>query len=349
MNIKDILNADLPTIARWLRLGFAWWLDEISQMLPVTWRKHFAAQRDVIAEFNARGVSFRGKNGQPIDAAALSSREKQNVSIVVPLQQVLTRVLEFPQLPMSDVRRMVALEIDRYTPFHADAVYFDTELVRRDAERGRQQILLGVLPKSSAGEVLSRAEALGVVPGTFGASGGFDSDVHFDFLPALRAAGGTLGARARVPYWWIVIGVLMLLNIGLLAYRDASDVDTLQQIVNTQSGPVELAMRLRAKAEGEAERRSALVEHLKKTSPLRIMEAVTKALPPNAWTQTFEWDGQTVHLIGFSNGPADILRALESSPSLHNARTMSHDTTPVKQTGSQPFDVAADAGKGTRR
>jgi hypothetical protein len=346
MNVKDILSADLPTVVRWVRRGLSWWIDELSHALPLSWRSRLSAQRDVVAEFSGPSVSFRGRNGQIIDPAALSSRERGSVQIIVPLRQVLTRILEFPLVPMNDIRRMVALDIDRLAPFRAGTAYFDTELIRRDTEKGRQQILLGVLPKDAASEILSRAEELGVVPIAFGVSGGAGSNVHFDFLPALRAAGGALGARARLPYWWVAVAFLMVLNVALLSYRDSTDVDSLQQIVDSQAGPVAVAMRLRAKVEAEASRRAALVEHLKKSSPLHVIDAVSKALPPNAWTQTFEWDGQTVHLVGYSNGPADLLRALESSPSLHNARTMSHDTVPVKQAGMQPFDVAADAGKG---
>jgi hypothetical protein len=321
----------------------------LSHALPVSWRKRFSAQREVVAEFTERGFTFRGRNGQPIDAAALSARDRGNVHVVLPLKQVLTRVLEFPLIPMNDIRRMIALDIDRLAPFRPGAAYFDTELIRRDPEKSRQQILLGLLPKDAAGEVLSRAEELGFIPVAFGVSGGAGSNVHFDFLPALRAAGGALGARARLPYWWVAVAFLMVLNVALLSYRDSADVASLQQMVDSQAGPVAVAMRLRTKVEAEAGRRAALIEHLRKSSPLHAIDAVTKALPLNAWTQTFEWNGQTVHLVGYSNGPADLLRALESSPSLHNAHTMSHDTTPIKQAGMQPFDVAADAGKGAVR
>ncbi|HEY5046413.1 MAG TPA: PilN domain-containing protein [Rhizomicrobium sp.] len=349
MNIKDVLSADLPTAVQWAKRGLSWWIDELSHVLPLSWRRHFSAQPAIVAEFDDRTVSLRGKGGRSLDPAALSSHERDHVRIVVPLKRVLTRILEYPLLPMNDIRRIVALEIDKLTPFRPEAVYFDTELIRRDAEKGRQQILLGVLPKNAASEFLSRAESLGVVPIAFGASGGVGSNVHFDFLPALRTRGGTLGARARVPYWWVAVAALMALNVALLSYRDSADVDSLQQIVDSQAGPVEVAMRLRSKVEAEAERRTTLVEHLRKSSPLHVIEAVTKALPPNAWTQTFEWNGQTIHLVGYSNGPAAMLRALESSPALHNARTMSHDVVPVKQVGMQPFDVAVDAGKGSVR
>lgn len=348
MNIKDILNADLPTVVRWARRGFSWWVEELSHVLPVSWRKHFSAQREVVAEFTERGVTFRGRSGHVIEPSVLSTRDRANVQIVVPLQRVLTRVLEFPLLPMNDIRRMVALDVDRLTPFRQGTAYFDTELIRRDADKGRQQILLGVLPKEAAGDFLSRAEELGVIPVAFGVSGGAGSNTHFDFLPALRAEGGVLGARARLPYWWIAVAFLMVLNVALLSYRDSADVDSLQQIVDSQAGPVAVAMRLRTKVEAEAARRAALVEHLKKSSPLHVIDAVTKALPLNAWTQTFEWNGQTVHLVGYSNGPADLLRALESSPSLHNARTTSQEPA-IRQATMQPFDVSADAGKGPVR
>jgi general secretion pathway protein L len=349
MNVKDILNADLPTIVQWAKRGFSWWIDELSHVLPVSWRRHFSARPEIVAEFDDRNVSLWGRSGQSLDPATLSSSERGNVKIVVPLKQVLTRILEFPLLPMNDIRRMVALEFDKLTPFRPGAAYFDTELIRRDTDRGRQQILLGILPKNSAADILARAENLGIVPIAFGASDGVGSNVHFDFLPALRSEGGVLGARARLPYWWIAVAVLMVLNVALLSYRDSVDVDSLQQIVESQAAPVEVAMRLRAKVAAEAARRTALIDHLRKNSPLHMIEAVSKALPANAWTQTFEWNGQTVHLVGYSNGPAGMLRALESSPSLHNARTGSHDAIPVKQAGSQPFDVMADAGKGSAR
>lgn len=351
VNAKDILNADLPTILQWARRGFSWWLDELLQLLPATWRKRlFSSQPDIVLMIGGNNVTFYGRNGVLANPSALSRRERNNVKVVVPAEKVLRRAIELPLLPMSDIRRMLLLDIDRLTPFRGESVVFDTELIGRDTERGKTQILLGVMPRTTAMDVMSRVEALGVRPTAFGvASGPNASTVHFDFLPALGGGRGLLGGAVRLPYWWAAVGFLLLVNLGLLIYRDSSQLDSLQQIVDSQAGPVEIAMKLRNKVDAEAERRAALIDRIRKRSPLRILDAVTKALPPNAWTQTVEWNGQTVHLVGFSNGPADLLSALESSPTLHNARTMSRDTIPVKQTGMQPFDVSADVRKGAIR
>jgi general secretion pathway protein L len=349
MNFKDILNADLQTVAQWTRRGVDWWIDELWQAVPATWRTRFSTRRDVIAEIGRSDVVLRGKAGAPIDADALSRRERDHVQLVVPMTQVLTRVVDYPLLPMTDVRRMVALDIDRLTPFHPDAVLFDTELLRRDAERGRQQILLGVMPKAAAGEAVARAQGLGLMPVSLGAFAGVGANTHFDFLPALEGGGGQLGARARLPYWWAGVVALLILNFWLIAFRDSAELDSLKQIVDSQAAPVEVALRLRDKVDAEAERRASLLGRRRASSPLRVLDAVTKALPANAWAQTFEWNGQTVHLAGYSNGPADMLKALESAPYLHNARTMSRDALPAKASGMQPFDVSVDTGKGAAK
>jgi len=349
MNAKDILNADLATVSLWVRRGIAWWLDELARTLPQSWRKRFSTRPDLVAELGPSNVVVRGKGGAALAPSALSPRERDNVKLIVPLGEVLTRTLEFPLLPMSDIRRMVALDIDRFTPFRPEAVVFDTELIRRDAEKGRQQILLGVLPKAAGTEAIARAENLGLAPIALSASSGVGSNTHFDFLPALEGSGGRMGARARLPYWWAAVGALMIVNLFLLSWRDSTALDDLQQIVDSQAAPVQVALKLRDKVETEAARRAQLMARMRQTSPLRIIDAVTKALPDDAWTQTFEWNGETVHLAGYASSPAEILKALEASSVLHDARTMNHGAQQTRTTGPQPFDVSADARREAMR
>ena len=95
---------------------------------------------------------------------------------------------------------------------------------------------------------------------------------------ARRSARG-----ARLPLWWGAIIVLMAANIGLLAYRDSVDLDSLHDIVDSQQATVDAAMHLRAKVEDEAARRTELLQRQAHNAPLRILDAVTKALPANAW------------------------------------------------------------------
>jgi general secretion pathway protein L len=343
MNIKDILNSDMETIGRLIRQGLAWWLDELFSLVPQEWRARLTQRPKLIVDWDERGLSAReGNVSKPFDPATHTSRELDNATIVLPMSRVLTRELDLPLLPLNDIRRLVALDIDRLTPFPADAVYFDTEIIQRDAERGKQRVLLGVMPRAAFAEVLERVQSAGLGAAAVAMSGGAGSNVHFDFLAQARGTSGVGGARARVPLWWAAVALLVIANIGLFAYRDSAALDELRNDVDSQSGTVALAMHLHAKVETEAERRTALLERLAHNAPLRILDAVTKALPANAWARRFEWNGQTVQVAGYKQGPADLLGKFEASPVLRNARALSTNAKPAAPNTPEAFEIAAD-------
>ncbi len=232
--------------------------------------------------------------------------------------------------------------IDRLTPFPAEAVYFDAEVIQRDADKGKQRVLLGVMPRNAFADVLARAQSLGLSAAAVGMSGGAGSNIHFDFLAQARGSGGVSGARARLPLWWGAVAVLMIANVALFAYRDSTAVDELRNDVESQQATVALAMRLHAKVGTEAERRAALLERLAHNAPLRILDAVTRAMPPNAWARRFEWNGQTVQVSGYKQGPADLLVKFEASPVLRNARALSTNAKPAAPNTPEAFEIAAD-------
>jgi general secretion pathway protein L len=234
------------------------------------------------------------------------------------------------------------LDIDRLTPFAADSVYFDTEIVQRDADRGKQRVLLGVIPRAAFAAVLERAQAAGLTAATVGMRAEAGSNIYFDFLAQARGSGSVSGARARLPLWWAAIAVLMIANVGLFWYRDSASLDELRSDVESQQATVALALHLHTKVETEAERRAALLERLAHNAPLRILDAVTRAMPANVWARRLEWNGQTVQISGYKQGPADLLAKFESSPVLRNARALTTNAKPAAPNTPEAFEIAAD-------
>jgi len=350
MSIKDILNSDMTTVGRWVRQGWAWWTDEILALVPLQWRDRFAQRPQLVVDWDEQGLSSpEDKSSRPFDAAAHSSSELDHAAIVMPMRKVLTRELDFPLLPPNDLRRLIALDIDRLTPFPADTVYFDAEIVQRDTERGRQRVLLGVLPRATMDEVLAETRKHGIQAASIGAKDDVGSNTHFDFLSQVQGAGAKWGSRVRIPYWWAAVGVLIALNLALLSFRDSSDLDALRDNVDSQNATVAVALHLREKVETEASRRGDLLGRLAHNAPLRVLDAVTKAMPLNAWARRLEWNGKTVKISGYRQGPADLLQRFEASAVLHNARLLSATATPQNATASQPFEIAADVRPVVRR
>jgi general secretion pathway protein L len=337
VNFKDLLSTDHEAIIQWLMHAFRWWVDELTTMVPPQWRDRFLNRTAALAEFGDHEIVYRkGETGE-----LLAEKPRRAVKVVLPEHAVLTRQLDLPALPMSDLKRMLSLDLDRLTPFKAEQVLFDAEIVGRDEEKGRQQVLLGVLPRSSAEGILERARANALEPGSISiASSGWPSP-KLDFLPAIREVAGGTAARRRAAYLWIAAGVLLVFNLFMLSYRDANATDQLREAVESQQSPVTVAMRLRDKVQKEAALRAALLKQKKQNSPLPILEAVTNALPNGVWVSRFEWNGKTVHIRGFQKDTPDLLAKLEASPLLRNARSLNTDTR-VAEASSGAFDLAVD-------
>ena len=346
MNAKDLMNMDMETAIQWLLHGWRWWVNELMTMLPPEWRERLTRRSHAVAEINKSGslVYRNEENNEPF-----AVKPRGAIKFLIPAGQVLQRDLELPLLPLSDIKRMIALDIDRLTPFQSDQVYFDAEIRSRDQEAGRQQVVLGVLPRASAETFLTFARENDLEPAAIGVtSQGGGAAPNFDFLSAMRDAQGSDAAQRRSLYWWGGAAALLILNLALLTYRDSSNLDELRQTVEAQQAPVTVAQRTRDKVDHEMTRRADLLDRKQKASPLPVLDAVTKAVPQDAWVSRFEWNGRTVHVRGQRKTSNDILARLEASPVLHNARSLVSETH-GDPAAIQQFDMQADRQFGGAR
>jgi general secretion pathway protein L len=346
MNAKDLMNMDMETAIQWLLHGWRWWIDELMAMLPPEWRERLTRRSHIVAEINKSGslVYRNQENNQP-----LAVKPRGPIKFLMPADQVLTREIELPLLPMSDIKRMIALDIDRLSPFRPEQIYFDAEIVARDQENGRQQVALGILPRATIAKFLDFARENNLQPAAMGmtASAGAVAP-NFDFLAAMRDAQGGDAAQRRSLYWWGAAAALLVLNLALLTYRDSSRLDELRQTVEAQQAPVKVALRTRDKVDRETARRAELLDRKQKSSPLPVLDAVTQAMPMDAWVSRFEWNGRTVHVRGQKKTSNDILARLEASPALRNARSLANETR-NDSAANQQFDMQADRQFGGKR
>ncbi len=343
MNFKDLLNTDHEAIIQWLLHAFRWWVDELLGMVPTEWRDRFLKRSATIAEVTEAGVVYRDEQSGEV----LQEKPRRSVKVAMPAGQVLLRQIDLPILPASDLKRMVALDLDRLTPFKADQVLFDSEIVSRDEERGRQQVTIGVIPRQAAIRTLELSRANNIEPAAIGVSAGPGTPSALDFLPALRDIEGGSAARRRATYIWIAAGVLLAFNLFMLTWRDASATNQLREAVESQQSPVTVAMRLRDQVQKEASRRATLLRLQKQNAPLPVLEAVSQALPEGAWAEHYEWNGRTVQVRGFRKDTPDLLAKIEASPLLRNARSLSSDPRAAMAT-SGSFELAADREGRTR-
>jgi general secretion pathway protein L len=348
MNLKELLNSDLGAAGQMLRAGFDWWVAELAELVPASLRAGGRRRAPILAHVADDGASFRlTRDGAELGRVAGPGRGGGQVDIVLSPAQALTREVELPILPAKDTRRLLALDLDRLTPLPADAIYHDAEVIARHPAEGRQRAFLGVVPRATAEAIVARAEAYGLTPQAMSVADPADGTLRLDLLRAMRtgAAGGA--SDRRKAFWWTAAAGLMAINVVLLVARDMADVNQLREAVGSQRATVGAATRMRQRVIGESTARAALVARQERNEPLRVVNAVTIALPPGAWVQRFEWNGRSVRITGHKPAGFDLMAALRASPVLANPRALGGDV-PTGSNASQPFDVSADVREPVR-
>ena len=345
MTLQELLNADVSSIGLWIRQGFAWWIDELSTLLPLRWRNLFSTRARRLVEPLPQGGWRQWQNGRPLGESQAQRLGGGEVGVILPAEAVLVRRLEFPRVPLSDLRRMVALDLDRLSPLAGDLVYHDVEIIDRDAGDGRQWVLLGVTPRETAARCLEAARAAGFDPVAMGAAGGDGAaGYRFNFLPALKASLGETDGGRVLRYWWIAAAILFVLNLGALVARDMLDISRLHAAVDDQQTAVSAASQLRHRVQGEEVQRAALLARQMQSDPLHVIDALTRALPASAWVQRLEWNGQTLRIVGYKTGEGDVPAALRASPMFINPRAAG-TVTSAKPGVTPPFDITTEVQK----
>src|SRR6202012_5866854 len=102
------------------------------------------------------------------------------------------------------------------------------------------------------------------------------------------------------------------------------------------------ALALQRRVEGENNRRRALLARAARDEPLRVLNAVTKALPDDAFVQRLEWNGATLHLSGEEVGDVDLTGAIRQTGVFANARNPGKEAVGAKP-GLKSFEIIADA------
>jgi len=338
MNANEILNADLGTVARWIRQGVRWWLDELTDLLPrgLIARLRRGPALDVVHGEDDLRVFRNGRLiGMPEPRDTL-----RPVRLMLGGGDVLVREYDAPLLSSFDIRRMARLDVDRLTPYAADAVYSDVAVLSRGETV--QRVALGVWPREDAEKVIAQLSEAGLEPKVICVGSPADADsVRFDFRPSLDEAQAASGRIKGNAILWSVVAALILLNgIGLIL-RDIRRVEAMREAVAAQSGGMTLVTGLRRQVEGEHKQREDLLNQRSTREPLRTLDAITKVLPLSAWVQRYSWNGKDVRIIGYRKGNDDLQEILRLTPGLANVRN-STEEVPVATPAGQPFDITAD-------
>jgi general secretion pathway protein L len=340
MTLSELLNSDVETLVQWIRAGFAWWFGELAGLAPRQVREAFESRPSLTAEPLVDGGYRLTRHGRTVMQSVGSARRSRPVTLRLAPGAALIREVAAPPLPERDLRRMLELDIDRLTPFRSDQVFVAVVL----GAAGSRVARVAAVPRETAILAVQQALAAGLEPRALGVAGAEAAEQAFDFLPRMRGDGAVPRPRFSPALIWGAVGALALANLGVAVGRDMLQIHGLQEQMDAQRPQVDDAQALRRKVLSENRRRADILARRAGGEPLRMLDAVTVAMPAGAWVDRLAWDGKSVRIAGYRQEQIDVAAALRAARPFSNVRNSGADVLTRQATG-HPFDVTADMAR----
>lgn len=326
MTLSELLKADMTTLARMARSGFDWWVHELEGLLPSSLAR-------------GRGLSAWHRYEQ----GAVTPASRAGIdTLVIPHELCLVRTLTLPRLSQADLAAMIALDADRIMPVPAGSILIGIRLLGSAQEAGSGpdmvRVQVGALPIARAREIAEAARAAGISPARIGPLDNGGERLDFDLGPAMREAGLLPPRAALARFWWSVVAVLVLVNIGTAVLRDRQQVSRLQALVDAQAPALTAVRRIEDRVIGNARLVNALNAERSAHPPLRLMAMLGGVLPDKAWIQRFDWDGKTLHLSGYAAPGVNVASALKATGLFASVRANRAEAM-AEAEGGRPFDI----------
>lgn len=323
------------------RAFLGWWASELAGLLPDTARAPIAGARMVLAEqgcgvmvYAERADSVRELLAEPVPVQALhtvlprliAERGRQALGIRLRYSDCFVRDLELPVAVQQDLDRILALDLERSTPFKSEAVYAGSYISGPAPSRNSIRVRHFIAKRKQADARIEDLRRAGFEPAfvdVWNEAGTAGLPVNLIcHVPARERRSWrpilTLGL-ACVVLIFTATGSALVQKWSALAALDA-EARRLQPIADAARQSLDRA-RL------SEQERLLLLRLLRGRPPATaILDDLSRLLPDSVWLQELRLRGDLIELSGMAPSAASLLPLIERSGLYHEAQL----TSPVR-------------------
>lgn len=354
MNLDSTIDFDLKKF-------FQWWSSELAFLVPESLRKRLRERQGFVI-FSPASQGFlvsllddeqnlqlqqRIDLNQPESFQQLIQQnptfEKAEWVLRLPAEQALQKLIYLPAAAQENLQQVVGFELDRYTPFKPEQVYF-AALPLGNTDYAQIRLLLIVVPRTSLDEQLSYLAALGVQP------------QRVDYASTLTDFPQTLNTYNLLPerfrqhasklsqsLHWLVTTLVMLLMMALLVWpvwQEGQAVDALK----TRIKLLEKQNRIVDAQQNEIDAVHAETKKLidiKQQSPalIAVLNELSRLLNDETWLTHLHFSDVSMQIQGQSPAASALISTLEGSEFFSNVSFVS-PLTQDKTTGRERFQIS---------
>lgn len=248
--------------------------------------------------------------------AAAIPGNKVAIRLRIPADILLQKDLSLPLGAERDLRQVLRYEMDRFTPFSADEVWWDFAILKRDKARAKLEARLWLVPKPFLAPLLDRLQANGLMVSAL------ETQPKRGASQAIQLAASTHRSTRwltrAVPLTAIGCAVLALIAIVLPFVRQSYQYSTASERIAALKPAVDEVEMLRHRLTGGGASDLLKAERERVGDALTVLAAATRILPNDTYLTDFTMQQRRLTLNGQAIGPAKLIPALAADPTFQD-------------------------------
>ena len=351
MNLQSTINLDVKGF-------FNWWFKELKFLVPekvktlisdrtgllvITEQEEYFDLHFIPNSFNHPELKLKITDNLNFSTLKTQYPCLEHADCILRLdnQQALLKYIYLPVAAQDNLQQVIGFELDRYTPFNAEQVYFSAVGLSK-TEYGQLEVLLIITPKFLLDNVLLKANSFQLFPVIVDCAGAKSTDFSFNLLPKrFKQAENRLDQLLQWTLNSVLVGLFLAVLI-LPVVNEQQVVDLLSQQVKTLEKDNALVDRQQREIEAVKEQTQALI-NIKNDAPalVAVMNELTNLLNNDTSLTSFQYSDKKLQIQGLSPAASNLISLLETSEYFSNVNFVS-PLTQDKSTGKERFQISMD-------
>lgn len=337
-------------ISRWSSTGWAtalsvfwqWWSAQLIGCLPKAWQQSLATSK--------QGVLLRWRGNESIEAVVAEARHAEVVSgqthlqhiLVLPAGAVLTAPVQLPKAAARDLQAVMNFEMDKFTPFKAEQVYFAAQPNVDARSPATLSINLVVILRERLDDILQALKRQGYEPDRVDVQSASGQTLGINLLPETHDSYGRRPRHRLTTSLALLTAGLALTAMLLYVHNRQSALEHMRAHVQALRSEAMQIQALRQQL-NDAQEAGQFVAARKKSAPETgaLLSELSTCIPATTWLEQLEIKAQgEVTFNGQSTQASALIGAMKQCTSLVNPEFQGMIQTDAA-TGKERFSMLA--------
>ena len=271
---------------------------------------------------------------------------KANLILRLTGQEAIQKELALPAAAKENLSQVIAYELDRYTPFKTEQVYFAVKPLEGEHEPGQIRVMLVLTPRETLDALHEDIKAMGMSP-LFVDYEATPNDLEqryggYNLLPeGLREKTAN---APRLIYAALIAGIFLLLGAVLVlpVWFESQAVDTLQEKIDAIEKDAKGVKALQQEIDAMIDETRLLIAE-KSVAPavVDMLNTLSTLMKDDTWLGYLQYSDGHLQVQGQSPAASTLIGVLEDSALFANARFVS-PVTQDKTSGQERFQITVD-------